>query len=194
VFLDAVGPGRRRSNIALDYARGAGEAVRYLHTLGHRRFALIAGPQSRPSHVAFRTAVEAALKKLGLKLRVVEGNNDAQSGAEAATRLLVGDEMPTAILCSNDLTALGAIRAVGQCGLRVPSDISVIGADDIPFATLAQPALTTVRIPRERLGVLALEMLHRMVADSRAQGSQQTLETELVIRESTGPAKGSRGS
>ncbi len=88
VFLDSDGPGPRKSNIRLDYGQGCGEAVRYLHTLGHRRFALIAGPQTRASHAAYREALERELKKLGLKLRVVEAQNDPESGAAAATRLL----------------------------------------------------------------------------------------------------------
>lgn len=189
VFLDSGGPGPRKSNIRLDYGKGAGEAVRYLHTLGHRRFALIAGPQNRASHLAYREAVEAALKKLGLKLRVVEGENDAASGAAAAARLLTVTELPTAVLCSNDVTALGAMRAFFKCGLRVPEDISVVGADDIPFAELAHPPLSTVRIPRERLGTLALELLQTMLKSKRPSGTENVLDTELVIRESTGPAK-----
>jgi DNA-binding LacI/PurR family transcriptional regulator len=189
VFLDSDGPGPKKSNIRLDYAKGAGEAVRYLHTLGHRRFALIAGPQSRASHAAYRRAVEAALKKLGLKLHVVEGDNDAESGAVSAARLLTLGDLPTAVLCSNDVTALGAIRAFHKSGLQIPRDVSVIGADDIPFATLAQPPLTTVRIPRERLGALALDILRTMLASPRRIGSEVILDTDLVIRDSTGPAK-----
>jgi LacI family transcriptional regulator len=189
VFLDSEGPGPRRSNISLDYATGAGEAVRYLHTLGHRRFALIAGPQNRASHSAYRRAVANELKKLGLKLRVAEGNNDADSGADAVARLLTLGEPPTAVLCSNDVTALGATRAFFKYGFRVPQEVSVIGADDISFAALSHPPLTTVRIPRERLGSLALEILHRMLASPRSVGTESRLSTDLVIRESTGPVK-----
>ncbi len=192
VFLDSDGIGPLKSNIRLDYAKGAGEAVRYLHTLGHRRFALIAGPDDRPSHAAFRRAVETALRGLGLKLQVVAGNNDAESGAEAVTRLLTGAELPTAVLCSNDLTALGAIRALHKSGLQVPGDVSVVGADDIPFAALAHPPLTTVRIPRERLGQLACETLEKMLGKSRAAGTETILPTALTIRESTGPVRAAR--
>jgi len=189
VFLDSGGPAPWKSDIRLDYAKGAGEAVRYLHTLGHRRFALLAGPQNRASHAGYRHAVEAALRKLGLKLQVIEGENTAESGADAVARLLTVAELPSAVLCSNDLTAMGAMRAFFKCGLRVPADVSVVGADDIPFAALAYPPLTTVRIPRERLGALALETLQAMLSTERRRGTQAVLETELVIRESTGPAK-----
>lgn len=189
VFLDSDGPGLRKGNIRLDYAKGAGEAVRYLHNLSHRRFALIAGPQQRASHSSYRAAVELELKKLGLKLHVVEGNNDAESGAEAAARLLTLSEPPTAVLCSNDLTALGAMRSFAKCGLAVPKDISVVGADDVPLAALSQPPLTTVRIPREQLGKLALDILHAMLGSARRTGTEFLLATDLVIRESTGPAR-----
>lgn len=189
VLLDADGVGPLRSNIRIDYAKGAGEAVRYLHKLGHRRFALIAGPQDRASHLALCRAVEAALRALGLKLQIVAGGNDAESGAEGVTRLLAGAALPTAVLCSNDVTALGAIREFHRCGLRVPDDVSVIGADDIPFAVLAQPPLTTVRIPRERLGVLAMEVLQEMMGSPAKRGKEFVLPTDLVVRESTGPVQ-----
>ena len=186
VFLDSDGPGPRKSNIRLNYARGAGEAVRYLHNLGHRRFALIAGPQNRASHAAYRVAVETALAEFDLTPRVLEGNNDVSGGEGAVARLLTEKSFPTAILCSNDLTAMGAMRALFKCGLSVPGEVSVVGADDIPFAALTHPPLTTVRMPRERLGSLALEILLKMLGKKRSPGTESVLETELVIRESTG--------
>lgn len=186
VFLDSDGPGPLKSNIRLNYARGAGEAVRYLHNLGHRRFALIAGPQNRASHAAYRTAVETALAEFDLTPHVLEGNNDVSGGEGAVPRLLTEKSFPTAILCSNDLTAMGAMRALSKCGLSVPGEVSVIGADDIPFAALAHPPLTTVRMPRERLGSLALEILLKMLGKKRGPGTESVLETELIIRESTG--------
>ena len=185
VFLDSGAPGKLRGTIRVDFAKGAEAAVHYLHHLGHRHFALIAGPQQRASHVAYRKAVEAALKALGLKPHLIEGNNDAAGGATAVRGLLALPLLPTAILCSNDVTAMGAIRAVFQAGLRVPQDISIVGADNIPFAALTQPPLTTVRMPRERLGTLACEMLKKMIENPGVRGREAVLETELIIREST---------
>lgn len=188
VFLDSDGVGPLKSNIRIDYAKGASEAIRHLHTLGHRRFALIAGPQDRASHAALRHAVEAALRGFGLKLQLVAGQNDEESGAEAVRWLLTSAARPTAILCSNDMTALGAIRALRLCSLRVPEQISVVGADDIPFAALAHPPLSTIRIPRERLGALASEILQTKISTRAKRGKEFVLAAELVIRESTGPA------
>jgi LacI family transcriptional regulator len=197
VFLDGGGPGPLKANVRIEYRTGVAAAVNYLHHLGHREFALVAGPQGRASHLAYRQAVEASLGGFGLTPAVVEGSNDAASGDPAVQRLLTGRRLPTAVLCSNDLTALSVARAFHERGLRVPADVSVVGADDIPFAALAQPPLTTVRMPRERLGGLAAQLLQRMLAEGLAVGVEEVLDTELVIRKSTGavrtlPASASR--
>ena len=171
----------------LNYAKGAHEAVNYLHNLGHRDFCLVAGPQDRPSHVAYREAVRSALDEVALELRVIEGENNVEGGTRAVQRLLTGRRFPTAVLCSNDLTAVGALRALFRAGIRVPEEVSVIGADDIPMAELTHPALSTVRIPRERLGELACDILHEMLREKKPAQDWQ-LDTELVIRESTATA------
>lgn len=185
VLLDSGSTGRLRSEIRLNYAKGAGEAVQYLWNLGHRDFAFIAGPQDRPSHVAYRQAVESALRELGVRPGVIEGENSLESGELAAGRLLTRRDLPTAILCSNDMTALGAMRVLLRSGVRIPDDVSIVGADDIAFAALTNPPLTTVQIPSRRLGALACEILTRMLGAGRAEGRQHVLDTELVIREST---------
>jgi DNA-binding LacI/PurR family transcriptional regulator len=188
VFLESGGATQMKADIRLDFQQGAGAAVNYLHRLGHRGFALIAGPQHRASHRSYRLTVESVLRPHQLDLRVVEGGNDVAGGERAVQVLLAEARFPTAILCSNDLTAMGAMRALKQAGMRVPEDVSVVGADDIPFASLTQPPLTTVRMPRERLGRLAMEMLGEVMNEAAGEGRDAVLETELVIRESTGSA------
>ena len=190
VFLDGGTTSALRSNIRLDYAKGTHEAVNFLHNLGHREFAFIAGPATRASHEAYREAIRAALEMLGLRARIVDGENDVESGERAVQRLLAERPLPTAIVCSNDLTAIGAIRALFRSGIRVPQDVSVVGADDIPFAALCHPPLTTVQIPRERLGTLACEILQRMLRE-KTPGYEEVLGTSLMVRDSTGPARGS---
>lgn len=188
VFLESGGATRLKADIRMDFQRGAGAAINYLHHLGHREFALIAGPQRRASHRSYRLAVDSALQPHGLEPQVIEGTNDVAGGELAVRELLVAARFPTAILCSNDLTAMGAMRGLKQAGMRVPEDVSVVGADDIPFAALSQPALTTVKMPRERLGRLAMEMLGEVMSEAAGEGRDAVLETELVIRESTGSA------
>ena len=119
----------------------------------------------------------------------MEANNDMDGGAAAGRTLLDSSELPTAIVCCNDLAALGAMRALLEAGVRVPRDVSILGVDDIAFARYATPALTTVRVPRDRLGRLAFEGLERMVRSKLRQGSQHSLETRLVVRQSTGPVR-----
>ena len=194
VFLDSTAKGPRTANLRMAYGTGATAAVNYLHHLGHREFALVAGPQGRASHSAYRAAVGAALADLGLAPRVIEGDNTVAGAETAAGVLLSGKALPTAVLCSNDLTAMSVIRTLSRCGLRVPADVSVVGADDIPFAALTQPPLTTVRMPRGKLGELALAALKRMLDGDGGPGGETVVETELVIRESTGPAPGPPGN
>jgi DNA-binding LacI/PurR family transcriptional regulator len=188
VFLDSTAAGPRTANLRMAYGTGAGAAVNYLHHLGHRDFALVAGPRGRASHNAYRDAVGAALADLGLTPRVIGGDNTAAGGEAAVGALLSAKALPTAVLCSNDLTAMSVIRTLARCGLRVPADVSVVGADDIPFAALTQPPLTTVRMPRAKLGELALAALKRMLDPGGGPGEETVVETELVIRDSTGPA------
>lgn len=188
VFLDSGSFGAMRSNVRLDYSTGTHEAINYLYNLGHRSFAFVSGPQNRSSHVAYRVAVTSVLDQLDLVPRIIEGENTVASGERAVQRLLTERPMPTAILCSNDLTAMGAMRALLRSGIQIPDEVSVVGADDIPFAAHAHPPLTTVQIPRERLGELAFDILFRMLHE-KEPGSESVLETALVLRESTGVAR-----
>lgn len=189
VFLDSNGHDKLKSNIRLNYARGATETVHYLHNLGHRHFALVAGPQNRPSHLAYKKAVLTALADFELKPHLIVANNDIVSGELAVQKLMTEKKLPTAVLCSSDLTAISVVRTLTACGLRVPADVSVVGVDDIPFAELNQPPLTTVRVPRQNLGSLALETLRTMLEQNSEKGIEAVLDTELVIRGSTALAK-----
>lgn len=187
VFLDSERISEGRSNVRINYAQGADEAVNYLYNLGHRDFAFIAGPGNRSSHAAYKAAIVRALAQLDLQPRIIDGDNNVASGEHAIQRLLTGRKLPAAIMASNDLTAIGALRALYRAGLRVPGDVSVVGADDIPFSALTHPPLTTVRIANERLGQLACQTLLGMLREGQA-AAELVLATELVIRDSTGLA------
>ncbi len=189
VFLDAEAPQAFKSIIRMNYGKGAREAIAYLYNLGHRDFFLIAGPQNRPSHQAYRKAVKHALAERGIPYRGVEGENTEESGAMQASRLLRDKLLPSAILCCNDLAAIGVMNELARAGLSVPNDVSVVGADDIQFARLTRPSLTTIRIPREELGRMAFQILDDMLASKHPSGIERTVDTDLVIRESTGPAR-----
>ncbi len=190
VRLDGGPIGRARSNVRVDYSAGAVEAVAHLRGLGHRNISFITGPLNRISSNTYRQAMIDAAKRLGLPpLRLVEGNNETDGGEAGVELLLSQPDVPTAIICGNDLAALGAIRALAKARIHVPEDISVIGADDITFARYGAPALTTIRIPRDLLGRAAFEALERMIRTKRRIPTEVSLETHLVVRESTGPAR-----
>jgi DNA-binding LacI/PurR family transcriptional regulator len=191
VFLD-VGPVQvLTSNIRVNYTQGIFEAIDHLYELGHTEIAFIAGPQNLRSAVTRRKAFLDALQKRSLAShRTVEGNHKVDGGMTAVGTLLRKRPLPTAILCSNDLTAIGAIRALHEARLKVPEDVSVIGFDDIDFAQMAHPPLTTINLPRDRLGSLALEALRKLFGPPRrAKGDEFVIETHLVKRHSTAPVR-----
>ncbi len=185
VMLDGTTVSPHCSSLRFRYEKGAVEGVQCLFNLGHREIAMIAGPQNRRSHIAYKAAVEAAGWALSCNVRVIEGNNTPESGYEAVEHLLTGSDFPTALLCSNDLTAIGAIQALVRAGLRVPEDVSVIGADDIPMAHLMTPTLTTVHMPRQELGTMAFNLVNRMLNGEAPDGLEVLLDTQLVLRAST---------
>lgn len=190
VFLDVGRVQRRMSNICVDYAGGIREAVEHLLALGHRRIAFISGPLGLKSARIRRSAFLKTLQRYGIyedKDLVVEGNHKIDGGQSAMQRLLDLPDPPTAVLTSNDLTALGALGTLHKAGRRVPEEISVVGFDDIDLAQYTQPPLTTIRLSRSELGHVALDALVRSISGDSLRGRKYSIETHLVTRESTGP-------
>jgi DNA-binding LacI/PurR family transcriptional regulator len=114
------------------------------------------------------------------------GNHKIDGGELAMKRLLSLPQRPTAVLASNDLTAIGALRAIYNASLLVPNDISVIGFDDIDFSQFTQPPLTTIRVSRAKLAEKAFGALADVIAGKSKKGREYDLETHLVVRSSTG--------
>lgn len=154
--------------------------------LGHRHFAFIAGPQTLRSAVIRRDAFFEAVHAHDLRnCHVFQGNHRVDGAISAVQDLLSHARSTTAILCSNDLAAIGALSALQKADLRIPEDISVIGFDDISFAALAHPPLTTVSLPRSQLGTLAFEALEKISRSKRHRGTEYRINTHLTMREST---------
>lgn len=191
VFLDLGEPGVHLSNMRVDYAAGIEEAVLHLVALGHRKIAFIGGtPHFRSARrrlEAFRRAKNQLIEDESD--RIFYGNFKIEGGRRAASEILAEKELPTAVVAANDLMALGAIHEFQAAGLNVPRDISVVGFDDIAFAALSNPPLTTVRLPRSELGRRAVEAALEMLAHPEQQGVEITVPTHLVIRSSTAPAR-----
>ena len=197
VTVSCPDPGSSVADIVLDHGRGAELALEHLHGLGHRHIAIIKG-QSFSSDTAPRwNAIERAAKRLGLVLdpRVVtqlEGDVPTHEPGYQATRSLLGAGAPfTALFAFNDVSAIGAIRALREHGLAVPHDVSVVGFDDVQSAAFQNPALTTVRQPLRAMGLLAAEQMVRAICEPGSEHPPLVVEPELVVRESTCHARAS---
>ncbi len=182
----------KASTILLDYATGIRTAVQHLVQLGHRRIAFLAGPHTIHSAVTRENNFRTAMQEAGLsidKAWIIECNHTLKGGVAGFEKLQSLRSRPTAILCSNDMTAIGVLRAAYLKGLKVPQDLSVIGLDDIDFAEFTLPPLTTIRLSRVELARAAFEAL-RLQAENRPTGPVQReflVSTELVVRGSTAP-------
>ena len=190
VFVDIGPKAPRVSNIRVDYADGIRQAVQHLAALRHERIGFITGPLHLRSTVARRDAFEASMREIGLLARpeyVVEGNHRLDGGREALPALSRLSKPPTALICSNDMTAIGVMSAAFELGIRVPEDLSVIGFDDIRIAEFLIPPLTTIQMSQSELAKLAFEALLKEVKQETPlpEGSEYILKTRLVLRSST---------
>jgi len=188
VFLDVGAVGNHISNIRVNYSEGIFEAIKHLSDLGHKEFGFIAGPPNLRSAAIRRQAFADALAQQGMSSYcIVEGNHKIDGGKTAARALLERPNPPRAVLCSNDLTAIGAMVAIHEAGLRVPQDMSVVGFDDIQLCVATCPPLTTISLSREMLGGLAFEALNKLLRSERKRGSEYIVGTKLIVRQSTAP-------
>ena len=192
VFHDLGIVGEKMSNIILDYAVGIEEAVQHLVSLGHKNIAHIAGSHEIHSAGVRRQAFVDAMKRnlpKEPKPKIYEGDFRFEGGQRAASQVLAEKNLPTAVVVANDLMALGAMQEFKAAGLHIPKDISIIGFDDISFATLSEPALTTVCSPRVEIGRRAFEALMMTVDKPHQQGVEIRIPTYLIKRASTAPPR-----
>jgi DNA-binding LacI/PurR family transcriptional regulator len=183
------------TNITLDHVAAADMVLGHLIELGHREVAVIKGqPLSIDTQSRWEGLVDAAAK-LGVVLRselmaqLPADDPSPQSGYETAKELLARKVPFTALIVYNDISAVGAIRAIKETGLRVPEDISVVGFDDIREAAYHLPSLTTVRQPMRKIGAMAAAALIERLEGRDGQGPDILVKPELVVRESTGPVR-----
>ncbi|WP_341679375.1 LacI family DNA-binding transcriptional regulator [Niveibacterium sp. SC-1] len=192
VTIDQRGNKAEFPSIAGDSYTGAKSAVMHLASLGHKRIAFIGGDERLGSARARRRAYYDTMAQLGYQKEetiVVPGDHSQAGGHAAAKKLLQMTSPPTAIFAGNDTTAFGAMVAIREAGLRIPKDISIVGFDDIPAATLVTPNLTTVRQPIHQMGRSAVYTLLALMAGIQPATHIATLPTELVVRASTAPPK-----
>jgi DNA-binding LacI/PurR family transcriptional regulator len=156
--------------------------------LGHQRFGHLSSALEAETFQLRRDTVAAVLERAGLAPAVERrAPFTFEAAAVAARELLVGQDRPTAIYADDDLLAGGVYMAARELGLRIPGDVSVVGFDDLPFARVFEPALTTIRIDPETLGSAAFEVLEAAMTGAAEEPEARILPVELVVRESTGP-------
>jgi len=190
VFVDVGPPRPRVSNIRIDYLHGVRQAVQHLAALRHSRIGFITGPLRLKSALARKQAFLRSIQEIGLESEpqlIVEGDHTMEGGMAAFTSLLERPVKPTAVLCSNDMTAIGVMRKSHEAGIAIPRDLSVVGFDDIRMAQFVIPPLTTVQMSQRELALLAFDALKEEIARETPtpNGSEYILKTHLVLREST---------
>jgi DNA-binding LacI/PurR family transcriptional regulator len=200
VFVDVGPKAPRVSNIRVDYAHGIRQAVQHLAAMRHDRIGFVTGPLQLRSAVARKDAFEASMREIGLQVRpefVIEGDHRLEGGKLALQNLSKLREQPTALMCSNDMTAIGVMRQAFDLGIGVPQELSVIGFDDTRLADFMIPPLTTIQMSQAELATLAFNALLKEVKREAPapNGTEFVLKTQLILRNSTTfPANNNLGS
>jgi LacI family transcriptional regulator len=183
------------SSVYMDDRRAAFDMTQYLISLGHRRIGFIKGLSRHGAAMLRLLGYEDALRSSGIKLDealVKDGNFRFQSGADAAEQLLRQKERPTAIFASNDEMGAGAVATAHRLGISIPRELSVVGFDDVPYASITWPALTTVHQPIVEMGAAAAGLLiggiQSRKTDPAGLAPSISFQHEMKIRGSTGPA------
>jgi DNA-binding LacI/PurR family transcriptional regulator len=190
VFIDVGPKAPRISNIRVDYAHGIRQAVQHLAAMKHEKIGFVSGPLKLRSAVVRKDAFEASMREIGLPANpdfIVEGDHRPEGGKLALQKLSNLRERPTALLCSNDMTAIGVMRQAFELGIRVPQDLSVVGFDDTRLADFMIPPLTSVQMSQTELATLAFNALLKEVKRETPSpnGTEYVLKTQLVLRSST---------
>lgn len=184
------------SLIRVDYERGIRQAVDHFIELGHRRFAHVSGPVELLTTKLRQAAFLAALHTYGIPVsdvQIIVGDLRIEGGRNAMQSLLQLPERATAVFCANDLMAMGILSEARIHGIQIPTELSVIGLDDIWLATQTDPPLTSVALPRYKIGQMAIQLLFDLLDKPREKEAEPLyahVETDLTVRGSTAPAPG----
>ncbi len=187
VVVNRRAPAEIAGSVRVDHEVGARLAVRHLLELGHRTFGVLAGPDDSTAGQERLAGIHEELKAAGITLQeasIIHCPPTMKGGSDASKVLLERDPRPDAVLCFNDLVAAGTLETARNLNLSVPDNLSVVGYDDIAYASMFTPALTTLRVPTYELGAHAMRMLlGRMNGEPRSIGI--VVQPELIVRNST---------
>ena len=184
----------KHSSVLIDNIEGGIKATDHLINLGHKNIAFIGGDIKHPSiHDRF-DGYKRALQKAGIKFDydlciTDEEYTGKENGCNAAKKLLAKKKKITAIFACNDAMAIGTMQCLKSIGYKIPEDISLVGFDDVDIAKSLSPPLTTIRVPKEDLGIEALKMLHNRLKNSNAESKKKIVPVELIVRDSTSRPK-----
>jgi LacI family transcriptional regulator len=190
VLLDRKAPADEFCSVTVEDVRGGELAARHLFESGHREVAFVNGPttirQCRDRRQGVRKAVRSIAKTKKVEVNELPvGALTVRHGEEVVERILEMKPRPTAVMCANDLLALGVLRGLAARGVRVPEDLAVVGYDDLIFGSMLSPALTSVRQPAFELGVAAAQLLLDEVRNPDHRHREVRFEPELVVRASS---------
>jgi DNA-binding LacI/PurR family transcriptional regulator len=188
--IDTDSPGQLLKTARVDYEHGIRQAVQHLAALGHVRIAFVSGPAHLKTAAMRKAAFERCMNEIGLETYpelVVQGDHTMEAGMKAMTALATLPNRPSAVVCSNDLTAIGVMRQAFEQSLHVPRDLSVVGFDDIRLAQFLIPPLTTVQMSQTEIAETAFMALLECVEPERSRPSRDmgVIKTNLVLRCST---------
>ncbi len=195
-FVDVAPRGEGMVAISVDYASGIDQAVQHLASLGHTKFAFISGPPKLHSAVMRREAFQNSLTRIGVKIPktfIIEGDHTLEGGMRAMQSILKLKQIPTAILCSNDMTAIGVMHAAAAANFRIPEDISIVGFDDIHIARYMLPPLTSIQMSCRELAKAAFDALRLQFEEKSTESKKKyVVSTKLNVRQTTGQPRDSQ--
>ncbi len=191
VFMDSGPDLLHISSLQVDYRSGISEGVEHLAALGHRDIAFVSGPLHLLSASSRRDAFLEAIKNAGLAVSkewMLEGDHTLDGGKAATEMLLQCKRMPSAVMCSNDMTAIGILHALYERSLRVPEDFSLVGFDDVHMARFMLPPLTSIQMSCRSIARAAVDALRGHIEGAVAVAIEP-IETRLVVRKTTAPLR-----
>lgn len=189
VFYDVGVPSKNITNIRVNYRRGMEKLIDYLYSMGHRRLGLVSHHAVLgPINERVGVVLNAPSRYPGVEVETSVDTDTLEGGRRATRNLLALNSQVTAIVCVNDVMAVGALRELREAGLRVPEDVSVTGFDNIKLSQFCYPLLTSVDIPRDQIGRIICDLLITSNNERLAQ-NEILIDSELVLRDSTGPVR-----
>lgn len=195
VFVGARSHEQKICSVSLDDEKVAYEATKHLISLGHTDIALITGPMEEDCSLDRTEGYQRALQEAGIafdETKVIEGDWSASSGQSALLSFVEQGRIPTAVFAQNDRMAMGVLRAARDVNLKIPSQLAVIGVDDMPLSSYFDPPLTTMRQDMPRIGQEATRMLLELIQKKNPAVHELKLPAQLVVRHSTSDKGGGR--